>query len=259
MITSTKNIKVKEIRHLQGRSKNRRESGKFVVEGVRLVEEAVNAGWTPTLVLYSEQLSERGFELIRQIQTLGVETEIAEPHVLQHAGDTQNPQGIIAVLPMKEVDLPVEIDFMLVADQIRDPGNLGTLLRTASAAGVQAIFIPPGTADVFSPKVLRSAMGAHFQVSILQGDYVELEIFCKTHSLSLQVAESSEGTIYHQSDLRKPLALVIGGEAKGVSPNITALEPSPIHIPMPGKSESLNAAIAGAVLIFEVVRQRTSQ
>ena len=259
MITSTKNIKVKEIRHLQGRSKNRREMGKFVVEGVRLIEEAVKVGWTPTSVLYSEELSERGFELVRQIQSLEADVEVAEPHVLQYASDTKNPQGIIAVIPMKEAEPTDDIDFVLVTDQIRDPGNLGTLLRTASAAGVQAVFIPPGTADVFSPKVPRSAMGAHFKISIQQGDYSELAAICKTHHLSLHVAEVSGGTIYHQTDLSKPLALVIGGEANWVSPEILALEPSPIHIPMPGKSESLNAAIAGAVLLFEVARQRASQ
>lgn len=258
MITSTQNSKVKEIRGLQSQAKKRRETGSFVVEGVRLIEEAYKAGWPLKMLLYSENLNQRGFELVTEIQEAGNHVELASPHVMESISDTKNPQGILAILSNQSITLPNVLDFVLILDQIRDPGNLGSLLRTASAAGTQAVFILPGTTDVFSPKVLRSGMGAHFQIPILQGNSEDFQTLCEKHGLQLLVAESEGGEIYTNSDLKKPIALIIGGEANGISDEVKALQPKTLRIPMPGKSESLNAAIAGAILLFEVVRQRDS-
>jgi TrmH family RNA methyltransferase len=171
----------------------------------------------------------------------------------------------MAVLPMGRLPLPEQRDFVLIADNLRDPGNLGTLLRTAAAAGVQAVLLSPGTTDAFAPKVLRAGMGAHFRLPIFALPWEEMRAVCKpvqhassTSGASLQIflAESSQGSACWDLDLRRPLALMVGSEAEGASPEARGMADTFIMIPMPGRSESLNAAIAAGILMFEIVRQR---
>jgi TrmH family RNA methyltransferase len=152
------------------------------------------------------------------------------------------------------------MDFLLVIDQVRDPGNLGTILRTAVAAGVQAVFCTPGSVDAWSPKVVRSAMGAHFFVPIVQKSWVEISELCKTQQqpLTSYLAESADGQPLWNADLKNPVALVIGGAADGASPEVKTGVAAFINIPMPGGFESLNAAVAASIILFEVVRQRSA-
>jgi TrmH family RNA methyltransferase len=256
VITSTKNSKIKEIRAMQSRARARREIGAFVVEGVRLAEEAVAAGWMPKLCLYTGDISERGMVLVSRLKEQDALIEEVAPHVMEAASDTQSPQGILLVLPLQTLPLPEKLDFILIADQVRNPGNLGTLLRSAAAAGVQAVVLSGKCVDIFSPKVLRGAMGAHFRIPILTLSYDEIRAIGDKHHLNMQVASGGEGMAYTEADLTKPLALVIGGEAEGPSPSLREIANGFIHIPMPGGSESLNTAAAGAVILFEIVRQR---
>jgi len=255
MITSSQNSKLKLVRTLMGRAKERREANAFVVEGVRLVEEAVNAGWNFQFVLYSDGLSERGQALVETLSTNNIEVDDVAGDLLQKLSDTESPQGILAVLSNSELPIPDSPNFILIPDQIRDPGNLGTLLRTAAATGVQAIFLPPETADVFSPKVLRAGMGAHFRLPIHSMAWEEIKT--KTKEMQIFLADMG-GTSCWETDLRKPLALIIGGEAAGASDEAQRLASQNISIPMAGNVESLNAGVAGSVLMFEVVRQRQS-
>jgi TrmH family RNA methyltransferase len=173
---------------------------------------------------------------------------------LQAASDTQTPQGILLVLPLPEWDLPANLTFVLVLDQVRDPGNLGTLLRTALAANVDAVVLVPGNVDAFAPKVVRSGMGAHFKLPIISMDWET--IGARLAGLSLFLADSGEGCAHVEAELNMPLALIIGGEAEGAGEQAFNLATQRVHIPMPGQAESLNAAVAGAILMFEVVRQR---
>ena len=256
MITSVQNPKIKEIRGLQARSKQRRAAGAFVVEGVRLAEEAMQAGWQPQLVLYTADLSERGQALVEGWRSQGIPVETVADHVMQAASDTQTPQGILLVLALQALPIPAALDFALILDRMRDPGNLGTLLRTAAAAGAGAVFLPPGTVDAFAPKVVRSAMGAHFHLPVHALTWEEIEAQCTQHNLQVFLAAAGSGTAYTQADFRQPLALLIGGEAHGAGQRAHQLATTAIHIPMPGTAESLNAAVAAAILTFEVVRQR---
>lgn len=256
MITSTKNDKIKHIRALQGRTKARREANQFVVEGVRLAEEALAANWQPTLALYTESLSERGMQLIEQLRQMQVEVEEVSEHVMDAASDTQNSQGILLVLPIQDVPQPDELNFVLIPDQVRDPGNLGTLLRSAAAAGVQAVWLQVGTVDAFSPKVLRAAMGAHFRLPIRTLTTKETKRYCQGHGLNVLLAVANKGAVYTEINLQVPVALVVGGEADGPSGSMQAIAKGYAHIPMPGGSESLNAAMAGTLFMFEVARQR---
>jgi TrmH family RNA methyltransferase len=256
MITSTKNPKIKEIKALQGRAKARRQANTFVVEGVRLAEEAVAAGWMPRLCLYTAEISARGQALVSRLKGQDIPVEEVASHVMEAASDTQTPQGILMVLPLQTLPVPQNVDFALVIDQVRDPGNLGTLLRSAAAAGVQAVLLTEGGVDVFSPKVVRGAMGAHFRLPIQTLNEEDILSFCRQHSLKLLAAAAGEGGAHTQTDLTQPLALMVGGEAEGVSGELLTKATEKIHIPMPGGSESLNAAVAGSILLFEVVRQR---
>ena len=255
MITSSQNPKLKLIRSLMGRAKERREENAFVVEGVRLVEDAVNVGWKFQFVLYSDGLSERGSNLINRLQAKNIEVDEVAGDLLQKLSDTEAPQGILAVLESTNLPIPNNLDFVLIPDQIRDPGNLGTLLRSAAAAGVQAILLPPETTDAFAPKVLRAGMGAHFRLPIHSISWEEIKK--QTNGIDIYIADM-DGISCWETDLRKPLALVIGGEAEGASDEARRLANGKISIPMAGSVESLNAGIAGSVLMFEVVRQRSN-
>lgn len=254
MITSPQNPTIKRIRHLQKRSKARQEEGAFVIEGLRLVEEALQHAWTPELVLFSGDMDQRGWDVVNGFRGQGVPTQEVSPEVMSAASDTQTPQGLLAVLPFQGQPRPRKMDFVLVADQVQDPGNLGTLLRTSLAAGVDAVFLTPGTVDPHSPKVVRAGMGAHFQLPVAKSSWEKIR--GELQGLTVYIADVEKGIPHTEADLTKPLALIIGNEARGPGEKAWAAADQPLHIPMPGDAESLNAAIAGAILIFEVVRQR---
>ena len=253
MITSSQNPKLKLARALMGRSKERREANAFVVEGVRLIEEAVTAGWKFQFVLFSDGLSERGQDLVKILTANRMDVEEVSGDLLQKVSETETPQGILAVLEFTEFPIPEKPDFILIPDEIRDPGNLGTLFRSAAATDVEAILLPPDTTDAFAPKVLRAGMGAHFRLPIHSLTWEEIK--AQTNGLEIYLADM-DGTSYWDADLRKPLALIIGGEAEGASDEARRLTTEKICIPMAGNVESLNAGVAGSVLMFEVVRQR---
>jgi rRNA methylases len=258
-ISSTHNPHVQQIRALLNQKSARSEAGLFVVEGVRLAEEALAGGRSPQQVFHTQTLSERGKKLL---SGLGPETELFElaDSVMESLSDTETSQGILLVLPQTESRQIPATDFALVLDQIRDPGNLGTILRSAAAAGVKTVFLAPGTADAFAPKVVRAGMGAHFRLSIQSAEWCEIDDYCRKvcqPPLKLLLAESGGGKACWQMDLQAPLALVIGGEADGASAEARQAVDENIYIPMPGKFESLNAAVAAGILLFEIVRQRS--
>lgn len=255
MITSNQNPKIKLVRALLGRPKERREAGAFVVEGVRLVEEAAKGDWRFEIVLYDETLSERGRLQVESLRSKGVDVEEVSPSVMKSISETEAPQGILAVVEYLQLPIPQSPNFILIPDQVRDPGNLGTLLRSAAAAGVQAVLIPPETTDAFAPKVLRSGMGAHFRLPIQEMSWSEIEK--AVAGMRVYVADM-DGRSCWETDLRQPVALIIGSEAEGVSEFARKMANGKISIPMSGETESLNAGVAGSVLMFEVMRQRAA-
>lgn len=261
MITSSHNPRLQLARALLKRRSEREQAGLFVIEGVRLAEEALAAEWSANLVLFSQSLSDRGRTLLEGFRAAGAEVEEVTPNLLDAVADTDTTQGILAVLPARRLPLPADLSFIVIADAIRDPGNLGTLLRTAAAAGVQAVLCAPGTVDAFAPKVLRAGMGAHFRVPVQELNWDEIRAVCKdrpeSSALNLIIAEAAQGAPLWLQNFRTPLALIVGGEAEGASPAARQIADSLVTIPMPGKSESLNAAVAASILLFEVVRQRS--
>ena len=255
VITSSQNSKIKLVRALLGRAKERREANAFVIEGVRLVEEAANRKWLFRFVLYDETLNERGKSLVENLRSREVEVDQIPSDLMQDLSQTETPQGILAVILLIDLPIPTSPNFIVIADQIRDPGNLGTLLRSAAAAGVQAVIIPPGTTDPFSPKVVRAGMGAHFRLAAHSANWDNIQAY--TRGINVFLADA-HGKSCWETDLRQPLALIIGGEAEGAGKEARNLATQKISIPMAGQVESLNAGVAGSVLMFEVIRQRSS-
>lgn len=260
MITSEKNPKIQWIKALISLSKERKKSSAFVVEGVRLLEDAMQSNYFPEIVLYSENLSERGLNLIDIFREKQVPVEEIPIPLMNKIADTESPQGILAVISIRpDVSLPSVLDFVLICDAIRDPGNLGTILRTAAAAGVQIVFISPDTTDPFAPKVVRSAMGAHFHIPIIKLSWTEIQTACyqRSRPLTIYLASADASQIYWETDFTEPSAILIGNEADGAGAQALALADHHLAIPMPGKTESLNAAMAAGILLYEVVRQRS--
>jgi len=256
MITSLSNPKVKHVRALHGRKARHRER-QFIIEGVRLVEEALKAGTTPAFVLYSERLKEtpRGRALLEDLQRAGADVWAVSEAVLGAVATTVTPQGVVAVVPFVELTPGPDADLHLVVDGIRDPGNLGTILRTAEAAGVDQVILAPRTVDVYSPKVVRAAMGAHLQVPIFVA-YRWEQVSERLSRVPAWLADAHASQAYDSMDWRGPVALIVSGEAHGPSLEARALARGAIRIPMPGPAESLNAAVATGIILFEILRQR---
>jgi TrmH family RNA methyltransferase len=256
VITSAQNQKIKLIRALQGRSKERRDAGAFLAEGVRLVEDALLANWSFRFVFYDETLSERGKSQVESLRFRGIEAEEISASLMKSISDTETPQGIIAVLELTQLPITNYPNFILIPDQIRDPGNLGALLRSAAAAGAHAVIIPPETTDAFAPKVVRAGMGAHFRLPIHTMAWEEIQRISESASQQIYLADM-DGVSCWDLDLRAPLILIVGSEAEGASDSARKLAKQKIKIPMSGNVESLNAGVAGSVLMFEIVRQRS--
>lgn len=256
MITSTSNDRVKRVRLLQTQRRARLREGRFVVEGVRLVEEAARAGTPLEFAFYLEAVEDdaRARALLDALRAQKVPLLPVSDAVMRACSDTEAPQGILAVAALPNLAPPAQLTFVLVVDRLRDPGNLGTILRTAAAAGAELALLAPGTVDATNPKVVRSSMGAHFRLPLRHQNWTETA--ATLAGLEVWLAEANAGQPYWQVDWRNPVALIVGGEAEGASPEAAALATGRVTIPMPGGAESLNAAVATGVLLFEIVRQR---
>ncbi len=259
MITSLHNPRIQSVRKLLVQAKARRVAQAFVIEGVRLAEESLHGGWKAHMVLFTDALDMRGNAVVDEFAARGSTVEQVSEAVMKAVSETETPQGLLVVLAQQILPFPQNSDFLLILDGMRDPGNLGTVLRTAVAAGVQAVLLAPGCVDAWSPKVLRAGMGAHFRLPIhnLGWQNIGQTLMQASSNMRVYLADSAGGSSYTEVDFHTPLALIVGGEATGAGSEATSLADVKVRIPMPGGSESLNAAIAASILLFEVVRQRT--
>jgi TrmH family RNA methyltransferase len=253
MITSTQNERVKYIRSLARRRVRQRE-GRFVVEGTRLVEEVVRAGVRPALVFYTESwaATPAGQRLLPSLRPADEGDWPVSEAVLASCADTQTPQGVLVVVPA--LRLPAQPGLVLILDRVRDPGNLGTILRSAEAAGAGQVLLAPGTVDLYNPKVVRGAMGAHFRLAVAQLDWPA--IARRLEGRAVWLADAAGEVAYDAVEWTAPSALVVGGEAAGAGAEAAALASGRVCIPMAGGTESLNAAMAAVVILFEAARQR---
>jgi TrmH family RNA methyltransferase len=194
---------------------------------------------------------------VSQAHQQGVHVKVVSEPVMLAMSDTVTPAGILAVLPMRECSIPDPLTWVLVVDRLRDPGNMGTILRSALAAGIELVITSRGTVDVYSPKVVRAGMGAHFRLRLcLNQSWPRIRDILE--GLRVLVAEPTGGVSYWEVNWGLPTALVIGGEARGAQTEVEKLATGHVTIPMRAGTESLNAAIAASVLLFEGARQRSS-
>lgn len=243
-ITSLKNPKVAAWKALKDR-KGRRESGCFLVEGRKMVEEALASAFDVETVLVQE-----GMELPD-----GLTMPVYElpAHVLAAVCDTKTPQGIAAVVRMKEQSALGK--HIVVLDGVQDPGNVGTIIRTADAAGMDGVLLSNQCADVFSPKVLRATMGSIFRMNLRTTDDLPGEL-TKLREKGYSILSSQlDGTpFYEREKVAEQFALVIGNEGNGVSEQVQQTATHRVRLPMRGGAESLNAAIAAAIMMYELMR-----
>jgi TrmH family RNA methyltransferase len=251
MITSTQNEKVKTAYALQTQAKTRRKMGKIALEGVRLVRDALQGGHQPDFVLYTPNDKDN----LDFLHVGGVEPIAVSDEVMRHISDTQQPQGVLGVFPIPAASLPDYPQRLLILDSIRDPGNLGTILRTAGAAGVQGVLLSPTCVDPYNPKALRGGMGAHFRVTVIPMSWEEISQYCA--NIQVYLADSDGDQRYDQIDWGNAWAVIVGGEAHGAGQKARDLADKRIYIPMAAETESLNAAIAASVILFEARRQIT--
>ena len=254
MITSLSNPKVKHIRAL-ARKKERYAAQQFVVEGVRLIEEALDARVAPSLVLYTANVEDdtRSRALLARLHAVTPEFFAVNDAVMKEITSTEMPQGIVVVVPFVELPLPAQPQFVLILDAVRDPGNVGTILRSARAAGVDAIFCTHGTADPYNDKVVRAAMGAHFAVPLRVASW-EMIAGALRDVPRIYLADARGEVVYARADWTRPVALIVGGEAEGASDDAKKIATARVAIPMRGGAESLNAAMAATVLLFQIAR-----
>lgn len=261
MITSTSNARVKELVQLQKKSKVRNEQGVFLVEGVKMYQEIPQEQLVKVYV--SETFADKQKEQINRLKDRR-KLEYLSDHVFQYVSDTKTPQGILCVVRQSsyclEDILEAEDAHLLVLDNLQDPGNLGTILRTAEGAGVTGIIISKESVDIYNPKVIRSTMGSIYRVPFVYvEDLKEAIEKVKAHGIFTYAAHLDGKNSYDKEDYTKKTAFLIGNEGNGLRKEIADLADTWIRIPMQGQVESLNAAIATSVLMFETARQRRNQ
>ncbi len=252
-ITSAANPRFKLARALLTR-RGRQQQRLLLLEGVRLIEDSTSAGYPPALVLFDPAAAGTLAPVLARARQAGAETLSLEPSLLAQLVGTVTPQGVVAVAPWPDIP-PRREGLGLIVDGLQDPGNLGTLLRSAAAAGVDEVILLPGVTDPWAPKVLRGGMGAHYRVAIRHArDLAQAQEWLGNCQLFL--ADASAALDYAGVDWTPASALIVGSEAHGAAAAKHWPGVRTIGIPMSAQVESLNAAVAASVILFEAVRQR---
>jgi len=254
ILTSKSNKTIQLVRALQTQQKAREREKLFVMEGVRLAEEALEASGSVRLVLHTGRLGPRDRSIINRLARAGATVEEVDPDIWQTCSDTVSPQNVMVVVEQPALVIPDPLEWALVVDGVTNPGNLGTLLRSAEAFGVQTVYLASGSVDAFNPKVVRGAMGAHLRLPMYAMGWADISK--RLTGFKILVAEAREGSAAAHIDWSGQAALILGGEAAGAGGEARALATGFVHIPMRGKTESLSAAVAGSILLYEAARSR---
>lgn len=257
MITSSANGKVKQVMNLIKKAKARNESGLFVAEGLRIFKEIPRDQIDSIFVSESFLKEEERKHLID-----GMKYEVLTDEVFQVMSDTKTPQGILALVkqhaytPEDLIRVPGPA-FLMILENIQDPGNLGTIIRAGEGAGITGVLMNSTTADIYNPKVIRSTMGSVFRVPFAYTDDLTASILqLKKKGIKLYAAHLDGRNNYEKEDYTVDTGFLIGNEANGLTEDTAGLADAYIKIPMLGSVESLNAAVAASVLMFETARQR---
>ncbi|MGN7471323.1 23S rRNA (guanosine(2251)-2'-O)-methyltransferase RlmB [Brevibacillus sp. SAFN-007a] len=265
IITSVQNPLVKRLYQLLEK-KGREEQGRYLVEGAHLVEEALKSGAEVTTILYDQERSlDPACQRALANDPQATQVIAASAAVLAKLSETKSPQGIVAEVKKTASDWDEWISrlaekdkaLLLFLDEIQDPGNLGTILRTAEAAGADGVVLGKGSVDIYNGKVVRATMGAMFRLPVFSRELVATAGEWKRRGGRVLVSSLAQDSVsYDQADYSGKIALVIGNEGRGVSKEMLACADQFVHIPLYGKAESLNAAVAAGIFVYEAQRSR---
>lgn len=255
MITSEKNQLIKDVIKLK-QKKEREKTGKFYVEGQRIIDEI------PSNIKIDKYIFSKTF--YENIDTKKYEKHqniVIEDNLFKKISDTINPQGIMAICEIPKIDINnikiKENNFFVILDRISDPGNMGTIIRTAEALGADAIFLSKGCVDLYNDKVLRATMGSIFHLPIIENNDLDYLIdFLKTKKIDIICTYLEGGKPPYEINMKKSIAILIGNEANGVLEKYKEKSDYLVKIPMMGKVESMNASISSAIVFYEVLSQR---
>ena len=257
MITSTSNVQMKEITALLKKSKERKEKKAFVIEGRKMFEEICQDKTKVIKAYFAESYVNAGYaeEAMKEVPY-----EIVADSVFNSMAETVTPQGVLAIVRMPEYsleDMISDAGTLVLLENLRDPGNLGTIIRTAEAAGVSGVILSKESVDIYNPKVIRSTMGAVYRVPFLYvDDFLALLQDLRARELRLLAAHLKGKKTFDKADYSGKVGILIGNEANGLSEEASELANEKVLIPMAGSVESLNAAVAAALLMYEAFRNK---
>lgn len=255
-VESKENSVIKEIKKLKDK-KVRREEQNFIIEGLRFCEEAILANVEIKYIVYSEKIEDKVESLLKDLNP-NIKVIKTTHNILKSLCNTDNPQGVLAVVPMnisKEVKME---GLYILVDKVQDPGNLGTIIRSAHGSGAKGVILTKGTVDPFNDKTLRSTMGSIFKISIIEDDE-NLSLLKELKDKGFNIVVSSLQTEYNFYDVNLcgNTIICVGNEGNGISDEVYSNSTVKVKIPMPGGAESLNVAVAASIMMFEAVRQNT--
>lgn len=256
-ISSRENALYKELRHLATNASARKKAAKTLLDGVHLCQAYLQHRFAPELCVVSESCVGHAevASILAQCESLGANCIVLPDHLYQALSQVEHGIGLLFVIPTAQESSPPPLKVSAVLlDNLQDPGNLGSILRSAAGAGIQQVFCSSGSASAWSPKVLRAGMGAHFLLEIFEG--VDLQAIISAASIPVLATSSHTDTTIYQMNLNRPVAWLFGHEGQGVDPQLMAMATDTVTIPQKAEIESLNVAASAAICFFEQRRQQ---
>ncbi|EHK2440359.1 RNA methyltransferase [Clostridium perfringens] len=251
-IESKNNNLFKEIKKLKEK-KHRIKSNKYLIEGLRFVEEAIKSKVSIDSIIFTESFKEKNPDLFLKINE-NIKLIQMNEALLKQLCSTENPQGIVGVINMQNKELKSG-ELVVLVDKVQDPGNMGTIIRTAHAAGAAGIVMTKGTVDIYNDKTLRSTMGSIFYIPIVEDDSLDFVKLLKKEGYKLVVSSLQGKNNFFEENLQGKVMIAVGNEGNGVSDKVYDIADIKVKIPMPGEAESLNVAVATSIMIYEKIRQ----
>ncbi|MEN9520016.1 MAG: hypothetical protein RLZZ381_2604 [Cyanobacteriota bacterium] len=258
ILTSTQNPLVKQVRKLH-RSKEREKQNLLLIEGTNLVEAACHADYKLDIIFYTERWQQNHQPLCQIIAEQGVRVEFVSPEILKAIATTVNPDGVVAIARRPIVEpIPALKTVGLALERLQDPGNLGTIIRTAAATGADGLWLSADSVDFYSPKVLRASVGQWFRLPVVTNQNLSQLVQQQEQQGVQIIATTSKATkTYWEVDFTRPSLILLGNEGAGLSSESIDLADVQIKIPLANQVESLNVAVASALLLYEAQRQLT--
>ncbi|WP_112181570.1 MULTISPECIES: RNA methyltransferase [Paraliobacillus] len=246
MITSVKNETIKQWNKLKIK-KHRELQQLFIIEGLHLVQEVLRSDWDVEALILQD-----GAKIPEEIEALSDKITYVTENVMQHLTDTKTPQGIAAIVQMKELKI-VNNQKLLLLDAIQDPGNVGTMIRTADAAGFDAVVLGDGTVDLYNDKVIRASQGSLFHLPIARKNLLAYTKELKSQNVSIWGSTLEQASPIQEIAIPEQLALIVGNEGAGVDQNLLEVADQRVHIPIYGQAESLNVSVATGIMLYQIV------